>query len=242
MKGYIESLPAPKSRGKMFKKHTSMPSYLGDNVNEFSSSSQTQLEQDFYFYKRQSEHTISELQQQINVAVRLIGDANEENYQLLDQIERLQRPRAPTPPTICQEIQAISFVGTPKKEHNSYNHPNIGSFLDQHDIQRNELPVVADVIVATDVSVLAKRNLSFNSSEEFARSAGGTDSGINTSDGNDIPDTAEANLQKKVLEVSNRSCDCRSRKRIWTYISAIFCCRTPAGQGTSEWQFFYKKM
>lgn len=60
VKSYIAALPAPAGPGKRktFKKHLSMPGELGHSQDSITA-------QEHYDYKRQSEHTINELNKQV---------------------------------------------------------------------------------------------------------------------------------------------------------------------------------
>lgn len=236
VKNYIAALPPPNNGGKRkktFEKHTSMPGYIGEcGLSEASITTTMQREHEFDSYRRQSNHTISELEKQVQVAVAMISQANTENNALKDRIVDLQKEMAlANRPTPDVPILADKYVCTPKKG----LHPRLvsdnttGSFIGQTPKADG---LVVDVSEqdsnSPNLGVQGKRNLSFNSSGDMTGRSGGTDSGINSSDGHDINVDSEGFLVGGLNESGFERQP--KRKRIRRYIKRLICCGDPAVQ------------
>lgn len=222
-----------------------------------------QLEHEFSEYRRQSEHTIKELEKQVQVAVMMITQANNDNEELIDQIHIIQKElkdsnNRPTPepqPTIA------TLVCTPRKAavnprgpaHRLLSDDTTGSFIGQ-----TTVPTVTHLAhspVSESSSVHGKRNLSFNTSGgDTTRRSGGTDSGINTSDGNEVmiqEDPLSGSGAGMLLggqhDTVPRHERPRKRKRVRRYIARLLCCGTTTvtndeAQKSTRAKIIYKKM
>lgn len=267
VKNYIASLPAPNTRRKTFKKHTSMPGYIGDCAlghSEASITSCLHLEQEYSQYRRQSEHTISELEKQVQVAVTMIGQANNENHELMDRIDHLEKEckvySRPTP--VPSQVTVAQLALTPRKAmpiNRVLADDTTGSFIGQ------SLTVTTGTTSTTTTECHSggispagtKRNLSFNSSSELTRRSG-TDSGINTSDGNEIQvhevegtlsgrsgvDEEEEEEAMMPMMEKRRKKKKTKKKRLRKYMARLLCCVTADTAVVAEAgpRIFYKKL
>lgn len=265
VKNYIAALPPPNTsaRRKTFKKHTSMPGYIGDcglSHSEASITSCIRLEQEYNDYRRQSEHTITELEKQVQIAVTMITQANNENFDLMDRIDGLEKVcriyKATPEPT---ELAVAKLVCTPKKPlpptvpSRFLSDDTTGSFIGQSVPRDDPIstlhPPQSSSTSTTPHSstVRGKRNLSFNSSGDVTRRSGGTDSGINTSDGNDIQETGVLLMGGGSADDPDDNPRPRKRKRLRKCITRLLCCGGSSAAATVDAteagpKFSYKKL
>lgn len=215
----------------MFKKHTSMPASCFNAPP--NNGDLCKCEQEFSEFKRQSDYTINELRSKLDVSVALIGEVNMEKFDLIDRIERMrldvQTDNKLTPEISYNPVLMLKNVCTPKKKaiptakhRQLIKNDSSGSFLGD-----SNLPPSASsaVIIPTGIEMahltpidceLRKRNLSFNSTggDETRRSTG-TDSGINTSEENEVvpvPTVAESGRKRT------------KRKRMKKFLASFICC------------------
>lgn len=254
VKNYIAALPPPNSRRKPFRKHTSMPDYRVSG-SEASLTSCLQLEHEYSEYRRQSEHTISELEKQVQVAVAMITQATDDNFDLMDQITSMQqrgrKDNQPTPEPHSQS--SIARVAcTPRKAvptgpSRSESDDTTGSFIGLA-LPRDDAASLVTVALAarsitphSPTAAQGKRNLSFNSSGEVTRRSGGTDSGIHTSAGNEIQIQGGAQL---LLDDLQESAEPPPGSRVRRCIARWMCCGADgkAEEAPKRAQISYKKM
>lgn len=282
VKNYIASLPAPNtgSRKRAFKKHTSMPGYFGDGGISHGHSEASlgpgtcvKLEQEYSEYKRQSVHTITELQKQINVSVAMITTANNRNYELMDRIAQMhkdlqqqqqQLENRPTPETTQLQPNKL-LVCTPKKKAELRGKKRMliqedtaGSFIGQQSAAHGVGAATAAVativpgeIESTDtectpeIVIAGKRNLSFSSTGDVTRRSG-TDSGINTSDENEIHIQERSNKDDDEEDDSGQNKDRKKRptkrRRMKRLLASLICCGGGGTATTKLPKISYKKM
>lgn len=247
VKDYIASLPAPAASGsgkrKAFKKHLSMPGQIETGHGHETPQRQClKLEEEYHNYRRQSDHTISELKKQVWTATAMINDANNKNYELEDRIAQLNRDLhsqqyRPTPELACQPPKLVAC--TPQKPMGRHQkrllEDTAGSFIQP-----------AEEIVATvEVQVLqsaectpesaaqtGKRNLSFNSTGDLTRRSGGTsDSGINSSAEIQVVPRAEADQDSLGEDEGARRRGPVRRRRLKKLFTRFVCCGFGGGGG-----------
>lgn len=252
MKNYIASLPAPNTQRRPFKKHTSMPSCISTSTLAESAggSSRQQLEHEYFEYKRQSQHHISELEKKVQVALAMITQANNENFDLMDQIVSLERRNLnalikDTPEVVHSTgVAAAAAACTPKKMLPPLKgrllataDDTTGSFIGPQAAMEGRVATLTPVPMEPSVTSHGRRNLSFNSSADLTRRSGsGTDSGINSSGGGRSGDGmqriplgesgAEEDDELADLNEQPRTEKQRKgkRKRIKRYLTRLVCC------------------
>lgn len=271
VKTYIASLPAPNTGGrkKAFKKHTSMPGYFGDRGISHGHSEASlgpgtcvKLEQEYNEYKRQSVHTITELQKQINVSVAMITTANNRNYELMDRIAQMhkdlqQQESRPTPEMTQLQPNKL-LVCTPKKaelrgkKRMLIQEDTAGSFIGQSQSAAHGVvaTIVPGEIESTDectpeIIISGKRNLSFSSTGDLTRRSG-TDSGINTSEENEIHIQEPRNEDDDIDEddsgqYKDRKKRPTKRRRMKRLLASLICCGG-VPKATKLPKISYKKM